>query len=147
MRAPDHALARVEANRQGGIEGLATVDKNCGAGVSGVTIDPYGNVLPCVQWRRPLGNLHIQPIREIWSESAALAEVRRLNTAAKQMVDGHGPRGHLMAFCPGLAEALGGNSGQMYKAAVEQMELLDSEDASHALGEEPSCAGKPGASA
>jgi radical SAM protein with 4Fe4S-binding SPASM domain len=119
----DHTI--VEGNRQSGFEGLATVGKNCGAGVSGVTIDPCGNVLPCVQWRRPLGNLHTQSIAAIWSESAALAEVRRLNAAASQMVDAHGARGRLLTFCPGLAQALTGNPLAIYDAAGEQMELLD----------------------
>ena len=32
----------------------------------GIAIDPYGNVYPCVQWRRPVGNLHRQRIGEIW---------------------------------------------------------------------------------
>ena len=36
---------------------------NCGAGVSSLVVDPVGNVYPCVQWRRHLGNLHQQPIR------------------------------------------------------------------------------------
>ena len=36
------------------------VDKHCGAGSAGIAVDPYGNVYPCVQWRRPVGNLHQQ---------------------------------------------------------------------------------------
>jgi MoaA/NifB/PqqE/SkfB family radical SAM enzyme len=121
----DHASVRGEANRQGDIGVLAAVDKNCGAGVSGVTIDPYGNVLPCVQWRRPLGNLHAQSIAAIWFGSGALAEVRRLNAAASQVVEALGPRGRLMTFCPGLAELLTGDPLAVYDAAREQMELLD----------------------
>ena len=33
----------------------APVAKHCGAGSAGVAVDPYGNVYPCVQWRRPWG--------------------------------------------------------------------------------------------
>jgi MoaA/NifB/PqqE/SkfB family radical SAM enzyme len=123
----DHASVRGEGNRQDDIGVLAAVGKNCGAGVSGVTIDPYGNVLPCVQWRRPLGNLHSQSIRDIWFGSTALDEVRRLNAAANRMVDAHGTRGRSMAFCPGLAEALTGDPLSIYDSAREQMELLQDE--------------------
>ena len=127
--SPDHASATV-ANHYGNSKAAAAVDKNCGAGVSGVTIDPYGNVLPCVQWRRPLGNLHAQSIAAIWSGSAALDEVRRLDTAANRMVEALGPRGRLMAFCPGLAEALTGSPLAVYDAAREQMDLLSLSESS-----------------
>src|SRR4029078_9336265 len=32
--------------------------KHCGAGSSGIAIDPFGNIYPCVQWRKAVGNLH-----------------------------------------------------------------------------------------
>ncbi|HTQ80765.1 MAG TPA: radical SAM protein, partial [Thermoanaerobaculia bacterium] len=44
-----------------------TVHKHCGAGSSGIAIDPYGNVYPCVQWRRPVGNLHRQRVADLWA--------------------------------------------------------------------------------
>jgi len=126
----DHAAASGEASRQGDIEVPAAVGKNCGAGVSGVTIDPYGNVLPCVQWRRPLGNRHTQSIAAIWSGSAALGAVREINTAASRMVEALGPRGRLMAFCPGLAELLTGDPLAVYDGAREQMDLLSPPESS-----------------
>lgn len=99
-------------------------EKNCGAGSSSITVDPYGNVLPCVQWRRPVGNLHRASIREIWEGARGLDEVRRLTGEAKKMVDGHGPDGRLMAFCPGLAELATGDPLGLYDDAEEQMALL-----------------------
>src|SRR4051812_49806679 len=74
---------------KGGDDGTlpAAVEKHCGAGSAGVAVDPYGNVYPCVQWRRPVGNLHQQSIREIWTGSAGLREVRDLTTRAKGLVD------------------------------------------------------------
>jgi MoaA/NifB/PqqE/SkfB family radical SAM enzyme len=99
-------------------------DTNCGAGVSSVTIDPYGNVLPCVQWRRPVASLHDSSIKEIWADAAELREVRDINKRAKQLVEAHGPSGRLMGFCPGLAQLQSGDPLRVYPAAQEQMEIL-----------------------
>lgn len=56
---------------------------NCGTGATSLTIDPFGNVLPCMQWRnRKLGNIHDTTIGEIWGGSPELEEVRRLNREA-----------------------------------------------------------------
>ncbi len=101
----------------------AAAEKHCGAGSSGIAVDPYGNVYPCVQWRRPVGNLHEQSIRHIWASSAGLADVRSLTVAAKKMVDGFGPAGQLLNFCPGNAAAWSGNALQVYPAAVSRMEI------------------------
>ncbi len=100
------------------------VDKNCGAGSSGVTIDPYGNVLPCVQWRRPVGNLHETSIGEIWRQSMELRRVRQITAEAKKMVDAEGGDGHLMDFCPGLADVHSGDPLSVYDSAREQVAAL-----------------------
>jgi MoaA/NifB/PqqE/SkfB family radical SAM enzyme len=101
----------------------AAAEKHCGAGSSGIAVDPFGNVYPCVQWRRPVGNLHERSIREIWERSTGLGEVRALTVAAKKMIDGVGEAGGLLAFCPGNAEALTGDPLRLYPAAVRRMEL------------------------
>lgn len=102
----------------------APVHKHCGAGSSGVAIDPYGNVYPCVQWRRPVGNLHRQPIAEIWRGSTGLAEVRETTVRAKEVVDGYGPGGFLLNFCPGSAAVQAGDPLRVYPAAVQRLEVL-----------------------
>jgi MoaA/NifB/PqqE/SkfB family radical SAM enzyme len=86
---------------------LPTVDskKHCGAGSSGIAVDPFGNVYPCVQWRRPVGNLHERSIRDIWSGNAKLEEVRRLSEEVKRNLARGGPG----MFCPGTAEGLTGS--------------------------------------
>jgi MoaA/NifB/PqqE/SkfB family radical SAM enzyme len=84
--------------------GSPSINKNCGAGASGIAVDPYGNVYPCVQWRRPLGNLHQQRVHEIWKISPALAEVRRLNEEAKAKMLGKGQDAFGLAHCMGLSE-------------------------------------------
>jgi MoaA/NifB/PqqE/SkfB family radical SAM enzyme len=106
-------------------DGLAPVpaEKHCGAGSSGIAVDPYGNVYPCVQWRRPVGNLHAGSIRDIWAHSSGLAEVRVLTAEAKKVVDSYGASGPLLGFCPGNAATLSGDPLQVYPAARNRMEL------------------------
>jgi len=96
--------------------------KHCGAGSSTVAVDPYGTVMPCVQWRRPLGNLHQTPIREIWQTSPGLGDVRRLATAVAASLDQRGSDHHLMAFCPGIAEASTGDATGVYPGAEQRLE-------------------------
>jgi MoaA/NifB/PqqE/SkfB family radical SAM enzyme len=111
---------------RGGDDGTmpAPVHKHCGAGSSGIAVDPYGNVYPCVQWRRPVGNLHRQSIREIWQRSAGLAEVRELTGRVKDMVGAQGPGAHLLNFCPGSAATRTGSPLRLYPAAEQRRELL-----------------------
>ena len=93
-------------------------DKHCGAGSAGAAIDPYGNVYPCVQWRRPVGNLHRQSMREIWQTSPALSEVRELTRRAGEVVAAHGDAGPLLSFCPGTAATLTGDPLAVYPQAL-----------------------------
>jgi MoaA/NifB/PqqE/SkfB family radical SAM enzyme len=102
----------------------APVDKHCGAGSSGLAIDPYGNVYPCVQWRRPVGNLHERTLTEIWLDSRGLDEVRGLTVAAKGAVEASGPGGMLLNFCPGMAQSLTGDPLRIYDGAEQRRELL-----------------------
>jgi radical SAM protein with 4Fe4S-binding SPASM domain len=87
-------------------------EKHCGAGSSSITVDPFGNVYPCVQWRRRIGNLHEQSIATLWHDSDELAEVRRLAMDVKAAVDGH--QAPNMGFCPGSAELETGSPTQLY---------------------------------
>lgn len=79
-------------------------DKHCGAGASNLAIDPYGNVLPCVQWRRPVGNLHTDSLRSLWTVSPTLREVREITTTVRADVAERSRTHGAFAFCPGLAE-------------------------------------------
>jgi MoaA/NifB/PqqE/SkfB family radical SAM enzyme len=115
-------------------DGLAPAGpgKHCGAGSSGIAVDPFGSVYPCVQWRRPVGNLHDASIREIWAKSSGLSEVRALTVAAKQVVDGYGAAGALLNFCPGNAASLGGGDAlRVYPAALSRMQLAQEVMAAH----------------
>lgn len=109
-----------------GDEGTVPVplEKHCGAGSAGIAVDPYGNVYPCVQWRRPVGNLHHQSIRDIWTGSAGLREVRELTARAKEVVDAQGSAGPLLNFCPGLAATHTGDPLRVYPDAIRRAEVL-----------------------
>jgi MoaA/NifB/PqqE/SkfB family radical SAM enzyme len=90
------------------------VARHCGAGSASLTIDQWGNVLPCVQWRREVGNIRQTPIAEIWSTSQGLEEVRDVTVEAKGVASRiSGPRS-VSFFCPGLAELRTGNPLTLY---------------------------------
>lgn len=96
--------------------------KHCGAGSAGLAIDPYGNVYPCVQWRRAVGNLHEQSIRELWGMEP-LRRVRETTGAVRDVVAAH-PRGALLNFCPGLAELLTGSATTVPREVERQAEIV-----------------------
>ncbi len=118
-RAPGPSIGK--AGDDGTMAG--SPQKHCGAGSSGIAVDPYGNVYPCVQWRRAVGNLHQRSLREIWSGSADLAEIRGLTARAKQLVDGYGAAGALLNFCPGAAATFSDDPLAVYPQAERRMEL------------------------
>lgn len=125
----EERAARTGVRPEVGLEGDSLVpapggEKHCGAGSSGLTVDPYGNVYPCVQWRRPAGNLHEASLAEIWGGSPALAEVRRLSVEVGERLAAAGPDAALGGFCPGSAEALTGDPRAFYPGMIERRELL-----------------------
>lgn len=103
-------------------ESLRGTRKHCGAGSNNLAIDPFGNVLPCVQWRVPVGNLHEQSIREIWSSSRGLDEVRQTTIDARTMLDRLGEPGLTANFCPGAAHTHHGDPLALYPAALGRVE-------------------------
>ena len=91
--------------------------RHCGAGASTVAIDQWGNVLPCVQWRRPVGNTRDEPLAAIWARSAALEEVRRITVSARDSAQRLRARDANAFFCPGMAELLTGDPLTVYEPA------------------------------
>jgi len=106
-------------------------EKQCGAGSSSVAVDPYGNVYPCVQWRRPLGNLHDSPLRAIWLGSDELNEIRGLTVAAKRLTTSLGSAGADVGFCAGLAEITGQGPTALYPEAKRRMRLIEKLEQEH----------------
>ena len=50
----------------------------CNIGRNALLIDPNGNVFPCVQLRRHVGNVCEKPLKELWETSPVWSEVDRL---------------------------------------------------------------------
>ncbi len=90
---------------------------NCGTGRSGFTIDPYGNILPCVAFRRKIANIkEIKSFDEIWGSSPVLDEVRGLAVEARDRLDQH-QDGPYFSFCLGVAEKQVGDPLGLYPQA------------------------------
>ncbi|MBK7777910.1 MAG: radical SAM protein [Sandaracinaceae bacterium] len=116
---PQGAVARhdMRAGAEARRAQMAQSDKHCAAGAAHITIDPVGNVLPCVQWRVTVGNVR-QGLRAVFEQGHALAEVRETTRAVKRMVDSHGDAGQLMGFCPGAAHVYSGDPLALYGPAA-----------------------------
>jgi MoaA/NifB/PqqE/SkfB family radical SAM enzyme len=95
--------------------------KHCGAGSSGVAVDPYGNVYPCVAWRRAAGNLHETRIATMWRSS--FDDVREQTVAAAGVVRAH-PLGPVLNFCPGLAVTLTGSATTVAPENLRVAEII-----------------------
>ena len=69
----------------------------CGTGSAHIVVDPFGNVLPCVAWRRSLGNVREKPLREIWFGTGA-QDIRQMaiNAVAITQAD---PAGAFAFYC------------------------------------------------
>ncbi|MCP3982455.1 MAG: radical SAM protein [bacterium] len=110
-------------------------EANCGTARGGFTVDPYGNVLPCVAFRRKAANvLEVDDLKEIWFTSPVLNEVRELAVSAREALDGH-EDGKYFTFCLGVAETQTGDPLGLYpqaevnaKAVRRNYELLQIED-------------------
>jgi MoaA/NifB/PqqE/SkfB family radical SAM enzyme len=105
---------------------------NCGTGRSGFTIDPYGNLLPCVAFRRKVANmLEIDSLEQVWYHSPVLREVRDLSVEATRRLAKHPDGEFFMGFCLGVAEVQTGDPLAVYpqlevnaKAVRRNYELL-----------------------
>ncbi len=88
---------------------------NCGTGRTGFTIDPYGNLLPCVAFRRKIANiLEVDDLADLWRKSPVLDEVRGLAVDAHRRVQSHANGAFMTGFCLGVAEKQAGDPLAMY---------------------------------
>jgi MoaA/NifB/PqqE/SkfB family radical SAM enzyme len=93
------------------------VEANCGTGRSGFTIDPYGNILPCVAFRRAIANiLEIDSLSVLWGASPVLKEVRDLAVDARRKLDKL-ENGQYFQFCLGVADKQVGDPLGIYPQA------------------------------
>jgi radical SAM protein with 4Fe4S-binding SPASM domain len=77
-------------------------EKHCGAGSASLLIDPFGDVMPCVQWRTVKGNVRHTPISALW-RSDTFSPVRSALVDVKRELGGENDH------CPGMAMALTGS--------------------------------------
>ena len=97
-----------------------TTDRHCGAGSSAIAVDPFGEIYPCVQYRRSIGNLHERSIVDIWRNSPALTEIREITKQVKLKVDREGIIGH----CPGAAHTATGDPLAIHAASRVRTRLM-----------------------
>lgn len=75
----------------------------CNSGINIATIDPYGNVNPCIQLRLAAGNLREQSFGQIWRESPLLRRMRGMTVSELHDCQGC----ELLPFCvrcPGVVQ-------------------------------------------
>jgi AdoMet-dependent heme synthase len=70
----DPVAAQMKMNTKG--DAGTTAISGCAAGVSGLTIQPNGNVTPCRRLPLSLGNVRRDSLREIWATSPVLEALR-----------------------------------------------------------------------
>ena len=112
-RPPSNFLGEEEQDR---LSPGAGPEYACGAGLTTLSVDPFGEVYPCVGWRASAGNLHRNSLKGIWhdlpmkrliEENLAAGERKRLNPCME---------GEL--FCPGRAHIQYGSALTVYPEAV-----------------------------
>lgn len=87
----------------------------CSAGLTGVSVDPYGNVYACNTMRIKIGNILDSSIKDIWSNSSNLKMIRALkNKDRKHCVQC--PHFVVCNYCPGIALM---ETGDMLKPYAE----------------------------
>jgi len=91
------------------------IQANCGTGRSTIALDPYGNIYPCVQWRRSAGLItEVEDLRALWTESPVLEEVRRIALEIPRTTLKTCESGEFCSFCPGVAEVQTGDPRNIY---------------------------------
>ncbi len=120
---PKNRLKNKAENAQGVIEEKQYTNY-CGAGVSTLTVDPFGNVYPCVQWRVASGNLHKHSIRQIWNGSDELSMIRELQPQIKEWVTRSDNAPRLVGFCPGEAAAETGSALAPHEGVLHRIRTL-----------------------
>jgi len=96
----------------------------CGTGRSGLAIDPYGNIYPCVQLRRKAGNIReLQTLRDMWRTSPVLIQVRREAVEVAQQTLKETKNGDQCGFCMGVADLQLGDPKAIYPQIARNAEF------------------------
>lgn len=96
--------------------------QNCGTGRTTVTIDPYGDVFPCIAWRRRVCNiLEVEDFAAVWQGRAGPNEtlefVRKVADEVPRSTLAPFAEGGFASFCPAVAEKETGDPYAFYGAA------------------------------
>jgi MoaA/NifB/PqqE/SkfB family radical SAM enzyme len=96
----------------------------CGTGRSTVSLDPYGNIFPCVQWRRSAGKItEIEDLKALWQESPVLQEVRQIAEEIPRTTLKNFEHGAFASFCAGVAEVQTGDPRNLYPQVKDNAEI------------------------
>ena len=120
------SLVKTQARPERGPE--AESRHHCGAGSSTLTVDPFGNVYPCVQWRRAIGNVHTDRIQTLWNGSEELKRIRGVTEQVKKHFQTWEDGGGSLGFCPALAEQRTGSPFLLDPEFRKRLEALKSRD-------------------
>lgn len=96
-------LAQKKGGESAATESSSGWCKYCSAGSSGLAVDPWGTVYPCVEWRVAAGNLHHDGIRDIWEHSPVLEKVRGRTEVLALTIPPTADEDRPL-FCPGIHE-------------------------------------------
>ena len=99
--------------------------KQCGSASATLAVDPFGNVLPCVQWRESAGSLHEQSLKVIWESSELLQKVRAITQQGNVMIKQKWSQLNGAGYCPALANILTGDPLQEDSQTVRLMTTLN----------------------
>jgi len=96
----------------------------CGTGRSTLSLDPYGNIYPCVQWRRSAGKItEVDDLKTLWHQSPVLNEVRRIAEEIPQTTLKNFEHGAFASFCAGVAEVQTGDPRNLYPQVKENARI------------------------
>jgi len=123
-----HGDELVVTEPEAGSEPRQATGPNCGAGLVVASVDPFGSVFPCVQWRVPVGNLHQQRFSEIWREdSERLSRVRDINYDVGAEIASLGEASAGVGACMGISKVELGDAEKLHSTAQVRLEILTGE--------------------
>ena len=108
LRASDEGIARLY--RTSGLNiGNSPFERepedfNCSVGSGVLHITPYGDILPCVQWKQSVGNVRQTRIQQIWNTSPLLLAAREASLKSAQAIKDSVEDHAYCAHCPGLSQ-------------------------------------------
>jgi len=82
-RASEEGLERLIGNKRFKV-GTSPFDRGegdsvCNIGRISLDIDPCGNIMPCIQWKEPLGNVRKDDLIDLWRNSGELCRLMEVS--------------------------------------------------------------------